>query len=95
MVVMVMNPMFVMAIPVPPMMPAVVVCQGYAGPNKDHESCYCIYFQYVAFHCVLLFPLNLPWLDGTGDGRVYIGIEDRKEAARTGKVDTNLCRTHF
>jgi hypothetical protein len=38
-VVMVMDPMFVIAIPVPPIMPAVVVCQGYAGPNKDHESC--------------------------------------------------------
>jgi len=93
--VMVMDPMFVIAIPVPPIMPAVVVCQGYAGPNKDHESCNCEYFHYVAFHGVLLLALNLPRLDGTGDGRVYIGIEDRKEAARADKVDTNLFRTHF
>jgi len=37
-VVMVMNLMLVVAISVPPVMPTVVVCQGYAGANKDHKS---------------------------------------------------------
>jgi hypothetical protein len=86
--VMVMHPMFVMAIPVPSIMPAVVVCQGYAGPNKDQESCNCEYFHYVAFHGVLLLALNLHRLDGTPGRRVYIGFWECMEPQCPGKLTT-------
>ena len=76
---MVMNPMLVVAISVAPMMPAVVVCQGYAGADKDHDSRNYKYFQKVAFHGVLLFPLISIRLDGTLDRRVYIGLGGYKE----------------
>jgi hypothetical protein len=37
-VVMVMDPMLIVAISVPPVMPTVVVCKGYAGSDKDHNG---------------------------------------------------------
>jgi hypothetical protein len=73
-VIMVINPVLVVAVSVTAVMPAIVVRQGYAGANKDHQSNNYKYFHYVAIHVVLLFPLNLIRLDGTGDGRVYIGL---------------------
>lgn len=78
-VVMVMNPMLIVTIGGPPMMPAVVVCQGYAGANNDHESCNCEYFHNIAFHGVLLLPLNLNRLDGTLGSWVYIVCRDVRE----------------
>ena len=76
---MVMNPMLVVAVSVTPVMPTVVVCQGCAGADKDHKSRNCEYFHNVAFHGVLLFPLNLIRLDGTLVRRVYIGLGGYKE----------------
>jgi hypothetical protein len=76
-VIMVMNPMLVVAISVTPMMPAVVVCQGYAGADKDHESRNYKYFRKVAFHGVLLFSLNLHLLDEAGRGKVYLGFRQK------------------
>jgi hypothetical protein len=78
-VVMVMNPMLVMAIGVPPMMAAVIVCQRNASTDKEHKRGDCKYFQIVAFHGVLLFSLDLHRLDGAAAGRVYIGFEARVE----------------
>jgi hypothetical protein len=78
-VIMVMNPMLVVAVSVTPVMPTVVVCQGCAGADKDHKSRNCEYFHNVAFHGVLLFPLNLIRLDGTLVRRVYIGLGGYKE----------------
>ena len=87
--------MLVVAISVPPVMPTVVVCQGYAGTQKDHKSRNCEYFHYVVFHGVLLFPLNLIRLDGTRDGRVYIGVGDYREPGEPETVDTHSGKTHL
>ena len=77
--VMVMDPMLVVAVSVIPVMPTVVVCQGCAGADKDYKSRNCEYFHNVAFHGVLHFPLNLIRLDGTWGGRVYIRAEASME----------------
>jgi hypothetical protein len=47
--------------------------EGNSAADKNHEGRNRQYFQNVGFHGVLLFPLNLPWLDGTAVGRVYTG----------------------
>jgi hypothetical protein len=47
--------------------------KGHAGADKHHKSCNRQYFQNVGFHGDLLFPLNLPRLDGATAGRVYKG----------------------
>ena len=72
MMVMVVLPMFVVAVCVAPMVPAIVARQGDAGSHKCHERDNCEYFQKVAFHCALLFPFNLRKLDETGGDWVYI-----------------------
>jgi hypothetical protein len=59
-VVMVMNAMFVVAIAVAPMMPAVVVGQGDPYTEENHKNRNQKYFQYLALQGVLLFRLNLP-----------------------------------
>jgi len=94
-VVMVMNPMLVVAISVTPMMPAVVVCQGYAGADKDHDSRNYKYFQKVAFHGVLLFPLISIRLDGTLDRRVYIGLGDYMETGSAKRLTPIPARPTF
>jgi hypothetical protein len=53
------------------------ICQGDSSTNEDHKSYNCEYFQNVGFHLVLLFPLNLPGLDGAVNRRVYMGFAER------------------
>jgi hypothetical protein len=77
--VMVMNPMLVVAIGMTAFAALIFpsVRKGCTSTQYGRKSRNYKYFQDLTFHCVLLFPLKLPRLDGAGPRGVYFGFSAR------------------